>query len=344
LTLFNSHHELLIVIDFPSPFTHPYNLRHSLSYFDFPLCHIISIFLQCISLNDQWSKAHVRLASAYIALGNHSNDACLSLQRAISLDRNNKVARSMLVREMRERNSRERCGGGSGTEGNVATNGSSHHSREHNEENSNHPPSTTAPSAPPKQQQQQQQQHDDELDIDDIDEADDNPTSRDLPLQTIISQRIQQLISWYHSQSDDFQTLILVSILFVILYVALGGRFGFERSLLGNSSRRNGGAGGGGRTTRGNYGRGNAYERYTNQYRYPSEANNEAYDNYGRQQQEQQQQQQQEQQTKASTGFNDRTNPQNDGYYSSRYEYYDHEPRRGRGYGGGTTTSYHMVS
>jgi hypothetical protein len=288
---------------------------------------------QCISLNDKWSKAHVRLASAYIALGNHSNDACLSLQRAISLDRNNKVARTMLVREMRERNNRERCGRGGSNGSSSSSSSSSSSPRHHNsDETPNHHPSscTAVPSAP-----LQQHDDDDELDIDDIDEDDNTPSSRQLPLQTIFSQRLQQLISWYHSQSGDFQTLLLVSILFLVLYVALGGRFGLDSVLLGESNHR-WNVGGVGRTTRGNYGHGNAYERYSTQNRFSSEANNEGYDNY-----EQRQQQEQQQQTRASTGYNDKTNPLNDGYYSSRYEHY--EPSRGRGQRG-FTTSYHMVS
>lgn len=251
----------------------------------------------------------------------------------------------MLVREMRDRNHRERCGGrssGSEQEGNFESSSSSpshQHPKQCNEEASNHQTSSTSfPSAPP--QQQQQEQDDYELDIDDIDDDDDNmPSSRHPSLQTIFSQRIQQLISWYHSQSDDFQTLLLVSILFLSLYVALGGRFGFYSELMGDSSGRWKG-GGIGRTTRGNYGQGNAYERYSTRNRYSSEANHERYDNYDRQQQQQPQQQQP---PRTNTGYNDRTNPQNDGYYSSRYDHYVHEPRRGRGQGG-TATSYHMVS
>ena len=294
---------------------------------------------QCIALNDKWSKAHVRLASAYIALGNHSNDACLSLQRAISLDRSNKVARTMLVREMRERNNRERCGRGGSSNGSSSSSSSSSSSPRHhnsNETPNHHPSCTAAPSAP----LQQQQQHDDydELDIDDFDEDDNTPSSRQLPLQTIFSQRLRQLISWYHSQSGDFQTLLLVSILFLVLYVALGGRFGLDSVLLGESNRR-WNVGGVGRTTRGNYGHGNAYERYSMQNRFSTEANNEGYDNY--EQRQQQQEHQQQQQTRASTGYNDNTNPLNDGYYSSRYEHYEPSRRRGQR---GFATSYHMVS
>ena len=55
----------------------------------------------CVSLNESWPKGHVRLASAYIALGGHSNYACNALQRALALDPNNTVARQMLRAELR---------------------------------------------------------------------------------------------------------------------------------------------------------------------------------------------------------------------------------------------------
>ena len=52
-------------------------------------------------MNERWAKGHVRLASAYIALGGHSNDACNALQRALQLDPRYPQAREMLVRELR---------------------------------------------------------------------------------------------------------------------------------------------------------------------------------------------------------------------------------------------------
>jgi tetratricopeptide (TPR) repeat protein len=66
---------------------------------------------QCIACDPTWSKAHVRLAAAYIALGDsggaqrrrHSNDACVALQTALRYDPQNAVARSMLVQELSQR-------------------------------------------------------------------------------------------------------------------------------------------------------------------------------------------------------------------------------------------------
>eukprot|EP00977_Amphora_coffeiformis_P027063 scaffold32744_cov160-Amphora_coffeaeformis.AAC.1 len=60
---------------------------------------------QCVELNPNWSKGHVRLASAYSALGK-SNDACNSLQTALRLDpTGNPTARRMLIRELRRERS-----------------------------------------------------------------------------------------------------------------------------------------------------------------------------------------------------------------------------------------------
>ena len=101
-----------------------------------------------MGLNAQWPKAHVRLAAAYIALGGHSNDACLSLQRALSLDRDNKVAREMLVREMRRRNHVERTGAGNGEYGSRSASCPAEDSDHHpTEETPGH--FAAAPSAPP---------------------------------------------------------------------------------------------------------------------------------------------------------------------------------------------------
>jgi len=58
---------------------------------------------QCVALNPQWAKGHFRLACAYAALGDRSNDVCQSLQRTLSLDPGNASARQMLLRELRGR-------------------------------------------------------------------------------------------------------------------------------------------------------------------------------------------------------------------------------------------------
>jgi len=61
------------------------------------------ICIKCVALNDRWAKGHVRLASAYIALGGHSNDACNALQKALQLDPRYPNARQLLIQELRRR-------------------------------------------------------------------------------------------------------------------------------------------------------------------------------------------------------------------------------------------------
>lgn len=266
-------------------------------------------YIQCIALNNKWAKPHVRLAASYIALGNHSNDACLSLQRALSLDKNNKVARQMLVKEMRTRNAKER---------NDESNSSSDNNT------SDHP----TPSAPPADQSQStntdnnSSRNYDGIDVDDVNTP---PPGYSLSFTERIQHYASQSIQWFHSQSDDMQTLVKVLCVFVILYIALGGRFGLDYAL------------GGGNKSAANYGHGNAYDRYksgssSTQSRYQERSyNNERqYDRYA-----------DPQQRTTNSGYNDRSTQQNQKYYS-KYEngndYNDPPPRRQR------STSYQMVS
>lgn len=149
-----------------------------------------------------------------------------------------------------------------------------------------------------------------------------------------LSQRIQhyiaRFITWFYSQSEDFQTLIMVSFCFLILYVALGGRFGL----------------GGALPSAGNYGKGNAYDRYSSSRRGSSSSSRHS-DHYQHDRQYQQQQTRNTQQTTTShsTEYNDRSNPQNDKYYA-RYgntdDYYYESPR-GRQNNRGYNTSFQLV-
>lgn len=97
---------------------------------------------QCIAINPRYAKGHVRLASAYIAFGEatghrneYSNDACNALQRAVQLDRGNKQARDMLLRELR-RDHRNDNNNNNNNESNRSTTATT----------TSHPP----PSAPPQ--------------------------------------------------------------------------------------------------------------------------------------------------------------------------------------------------
>jgi hypothetical protein len=136
------------------------------------------------------------LASAYIALGGHSNDACNELQRAIQLDPGNPAARQMLIRELRRDHT--------------------HDSR------SNHPQTSVDPSelddidATPAPTQNAY------FDVDDQNVRSDNPSTWQENLQLYYT----HAKNWYFAQSNDKRTVIKVFVVIVCLYVAFGGRFG----------------------------------------------------------------------------------------------------------------------
>ena len=173
--------------------------------FTIPLTLSSSRLLQCVSLNDQWPKAHVRLAAAYIALGGHSNDACLSLQRALSLDRNNKVARDMLVKEMRQRNNRERTGS-------INEDGSSD-SQSDGAAQDLHPTEETPQSSSARANSTNGMNYDG-VDVDDISPPE---AYHSLTFSQRIQHHFAQFMSWFYSQSDDIQTLLKVGLCFLVL-------------------------------------------------------------------------------------------------------------------------------
>ena len=340
---------------------------------------------QAVAINDKWPKGHVRLAMAYIELGGHSNDACISLQRAISLDRNNKEAREMLVEEMRKRNNRERTGNGNssssssadqeGSRGEATASGSSpttsqsnpRESRPTEETPRDSIPSASAATPPPEQSQSTNNntgRHFDGIDIDDIEPPNDY---YGLSLSERMQRHFAQAVTWFHSQSDDIQTLFKVAICFLILYVLLGGRFGLDYVL--------GGGGNNNLARRGNYDQGNAYDRYSpsssstysssyessnshNSYNDQRQAggssgyndrsnsqNDRYYSRYGNDNHHSSSSygQEQRQTTGSSGGYNDRNNPQNDRYYS-RYGNDNDNYYQPRGRRTSTSTSYQIPS
>jgi hypothetical protein len=291
---------------------------------------------QCVSLNNQWPKAHVRLASAYIALGGHSNDACLSLQRALSLDKTNTAAREMLVKEMRRRNNRERCGESVGidstanNEGRQGGRGDGTPSSSHSDGGAHQDPteetprrSTPAPSAPLHLFESiNDHYHHDDIDVDDV-----NPPDAYHSLS--ISQRVQhhlgRVLTWYHSQSDDTHTLLKVAFCFLMLYLALGGRFGLDYALGGGVKRQR---------HRGNYGESNAYNRYSSSMGSSSSTSN-IYSSHGsnHHQDIRGDDRQYNKQRRTSTyEYNDKK-PQNDRYYSrgNNDDYYEPRGRQREG-------------
>jgi tetratricopeptide (TPR) repeat protein len=165
---------------------------------------------ECIRLNPSWSKAHVRLASTYIALG-HSNDACNALQTALRHDPSNTAARQMLLQQLQNRDRRPTTTtppqqpqpnpdiDHRGTEEEASSRGGS------TGNTSNQRPDTGPQSATTR------------LDED----VDDTMSARD---------RMQanwgRMKHWYTSQSDTRKTGIKVLIGIMALYMSFGGRFG----------------------------------------------------------------------------------------------------------------------
>lgn len=164
---------------------------------------------QCVALNPSWAKGHVRLASAYVALGGHSNDACNELQTALRLDPGNTLARQMLMRELRRDHAAARPD----------------------------PPVNPNYVPPPEQHQEQETV----LEVDD---------------SVSFTERIQFLVArvslWYERQSSETKQWLKIALVLVALYVAFGGRFGFEYA---SQQQRHG-----------NYERGNLYDQYRQNY------------------------------------------------------------------------------
>lgn len=262
---------------------------------------------QCIQLNPQWAKGHVRLASALIAMDDPtmSNDACRELQRALQLDPGNPTAREMLVKELRrDHRARYAASAASSSESSsaAATNRPPNPSappqymddQNFSQRNSDSSwPSSSSPataSSSTSNSQQRQQQHQEygstngirfqDVDID----IDETPTWRER-----FQFHVARAKTWYGTQSDDVKTLLKVMAVLVCLYVALGGRFGLEYiwgspSTRSSRSRRvddiysryhsNMNSGGRGATA-GNYDKGNAYEEfYRNRYRRQTQESN----------------------------------------------------------------------
>lgn len=178
---------------------------------------------QCIALNDKWAKGHVRLASAYIALGGHSNDACNSLQRALRLDPHVPNANQMLLRELRRDRIPRPTAPPQDQDDQTYTNTASSQATTNSNPNNNN--FGADDNAPP------------EVDNDEI----------------TWMHRVKQ---WYSRLSNEKKTLLQILVVILILYIGMGGRFGFEKTS----------------SPRGNYERGNAYDRYyhDDKYRYSS--------------------------------------------------------------------------
>ena len=252
---------------------------------------------QCVALNDSWSKGHVRLASAYSALG-RSNDACNSLQTALRLDGGNRTAREMLVRELR----RERTTSPHQRANPPSSSSSSSVPVVDDEDDDGAPPPQNPDYVPPQSSyaspEQQQQGEQVRVDVDD----------EGWTLQDRFRFYRSRVTNWYTSQSPDRQNVIKAVLGFLVIYVAFGGRFGMATSTTTTTA------------TRGNYDAGNAYDQY---YRDRRASQNDFYrhDPY-------QQQQQQQQRDRRSSSYSHSHHQQ--GYrHQQTYDYGGYEYRGG---------------
>lgn len=157
---------------------------------------------------------HIRLASCYIAL-NRSNDACNSLQRALSLDRNNPTAKSMLVQQLRRDRVEEQ---------------QSQRQEEQHQQSNRTDYETATPSAP--QFQESNNQYEDRSRNTNTSSHSHYNLDPDRTLMEKISQHLSTFYNntrdWYMNLSDDGKSFLRWALVLIILYVGFGGRFGLD--------------------------------------------------------------------------------------------------------------------
>lgn len=239
--------------------------------------------LQCVSMNPRWSKGHVRLASVYICL-NRSNDACNSLQRAISLDPSNQNARSMLMKELR----REKHANTNNIDDNINQNSHSNNDDRPQDPyvNASAPPrpettssfsssfanpygsnggnnastqysssySTSRPNNISNANTTNTSSHSNNHNNNNNNnnthaytDIDDLPSLWERSTQKI-KHLFQRLVQMYVQSNDDTKSFLKALLVILCLYIGFGGRFGLD------SLFSRGGGGGGGRSNAHSYG------------------------------------------------------------------------------------------
>jgi tetratricopeptide (TPR) repeat protein len=159
---------------------------------------------QCVDINPSWAKGRVRLASAYVALGGHSNDACNELQSALRLDPGNSLARQMLIRELRR------------DHGSAAAASNADFDVE-----------------PPENPEYIPFPHRSTRNRTTNSPIDESPSWADR-----LRFHRDRLVTYYASQSEDTKAVVKIAAFLLFLYVAFGGRFGMEL-LFGQRKRGN---------------------------------------------------------------------------------------------------------
>lgn len=121
-------------------------------------------------------------------------------------------------------------------------------------------------------------------------EDDDDALSASVTLKDRLQFYAQRAHNWYASLSDDARAALQTVAVLLVLYVAFGGRFGYE-GIHSSSSSKSGGSQKGVKSKRGNYGEDNVYEQTRRQRQqeqqrqqettYQSRNSNDKYDSYG---------------------------------------------------------------
>jgi len=215
---------------------------------------------ECISLNEKWSKGHIRLASVYIAMGNRSNDACRALQTAIRLDPSNSNSRKMLMKELRRDHSSNHSSNRNHDTTNTNTGQSSSDERASSQPASASSRTTTNTqserndyeSRPPETQSffaTNRTTSDHVREEEGVDDAGYRPINGQSWVQWMY-EKFHQIQSWYEDSTETTKQVVKVVLILLLLYIAFGGRFGFENTYTSSSYRR------------GNYGENNAYDRF----------------------------------------------------------------------------------
>jgi len=151
---------------------------------------------KALELSQTIVQDYPRWAKGYVRLAStysalhRSNDACNALQRALQLDPNHPTAKSMLARELRGRN---------------------------------HHPSTSATSSTTTTTTNNTVDLEEELPS----EATATNTNH---WKDRILHHIRQLKEWYNTLNSDYQSLLIVFILLISLYISFGGRFGLGKT------------------------------------------------------------------------------------------------------------------
>jgi tetratricopeptide (TPR) repeat protein len=199
---------------------------------------------ECIQLNPSWSKAYVRLASAYVAVG-RSNDACNALQTALRHDPSNVTARQMLLQQLRGRDQQQQqrnsasmnhhSSGGldadetTSSARNGAARGDDASTRaNYNSRPDDIPSSQSRPQHQPSPSTGSNSSHT-RMDNTSTNIAHDDDTVDDtMSLVERFRAYVHRWKYWYASLSESRQSALKLLLGLLALYISFGGRFGLE--------------------------------------------------------------------------------------------------------------------